>query len=134
MHGGNAKLCIYCLLCLQDFSQVVIGTPKVIINWASNKSVNVSNGQILVLDECDELFEEVPLEKIRETFLPEHYRYWMFSTTVDRQMEQPMNIKHYFVSCEFPERKNSIIESLSTRLRHGRAIIFCKVSYFVLGN
>lgn len=76
----------------------------VILNWASNKSVDVSNGQILVLDECDELFEEVPLEKIQETFLPEHYRTWMFSTTVDRQMEQPMNIKHYFVSCEFPAR------------------------------
>ncbi len=75
---------------LRQGAHIVVGTPGRVLDHISRNTINLSNVQVVVLDEADEMlnmgFQEDINTILSET--PEEKRVWLFSATMPKSVER----------------------------------------------
>ncbi len=129
-------------------THVLVATPGRLVDLLNRKAVDLSNVNVVVLDEADEMLS-MGFKKDLETilsFLHEAQNKWLFSATMPVGIKQIVNnhlsagakrvvvnpkskvnrnIDHQYIACEDADKLNVLLEVLRIQ-KESRGVIFCR--------
>lgn len=129
-------------------THVLVATPGRLVDLLNRKAVDLSNVNVVVLDEADEMLS-MGFKKDLETilsYLHEAQNKWLFSATMPVGIKQIVNnhlsagakrvvvnpkskvnrnIDHQYIACEDADKLNVLLEILRIQ-KKDRGVIFCR--------